>query len=172
VSLPASRARRVRDKTLLTQGLLRIRHCMFPDLLEPSADLAFPVFFSLLATSGFKATVRATPVSFHTVRPAAQRASLQVVAADKMTRPNLDHPDLEQFKTGPNDTGSSSLQIALLTKRIESLTDHLMVNKKDYATQRGLRMLLGQRSRLSRYLKKKDPAQYEKTMAGLGLKTK
>ena len=54
--------------------------------------------------------MRATPVSFHTVRPAAQRASLQVVAADKMTRPNLDHPDLEQFKTGPNDTGSSSFR--------------------------------------------------------------
>ena len=172
VSNPASRAHRVRDKTLLTQGLLRVRHLCFPSSPNPPLTSPFPSVFSLLATSGFKAAVRATPVSFHTVRPAAQRASLQVVAADKMTRPNLDHPDLEQFKTGPNDTGSSSLQIALLTKRIESLTDHLMVNKKDYATQRGLRMLLGQRSRLSNYLKKKDPAQYEKTMDGLGLKTK
>ena len=54
----------------------------------------------------------------------------------------------------------------------ENLTAHLMVNKKDYATQRGLRMLLGQRSRLSKYLKKDDPASYEKTMAALGLKMK
>ena len=46
------------------------------------------------------------------------------------------------------------------------------MNKKDYASQRGLRMLLGQRSRLSKYLKKRDPAQYEKVMSGLGLRTK
>lgn len=102
----------------------------------------------------------------------AGRGRLQVVAANKMTRPNLSDPDIQQFKTGPNDTGSSSLQIALLTKRIESLTAHLMTNKKDYATQRGLRMLLGQRSRLTKYLKKDDPARYEKTMEGLGLKVK
>jgi len=102
----------------------------------------------------------------------AGRGRLQVVAANKMSRPNLDDADVAQFKTGPNDTGSSSLQIALLTKRIENLTAHLMVNKKDYATQRGLRMLLGQRSRLSKYLKKDDPASYEKTMAALGLKMK
>ncbi len=89
-----------------------------------------------------------------------------------MSRPSLDDASVAEFKTGPNDTGSSSLQIALLTKRIESLTDHLLVNKKDYASQRGLRMLLGQRSRLSKYLKKRDPAQYEKVMSGLGLRTK
>ena len=89
-----------------------------------------------------------------------------------MSRPGLDHPDMAQFKTGPNDTGSSSLQIALLTKRIESLTAHLLINKKDYATQRGLRMLLGQRSRLTKYLKNSDPARYEQTMDGLGLKQK
>ena len=102
----------------------------------------------------------------------AGRGRLQVVAANKMSRPNMDAPDIAQFKTGPNDTGSSSLQIALLTKRIENLTAHLTENKKDYATQRGLRMLLGQRSRLTKYLKKDDPAAYEKTMAGLGLKIK
>ena len=94
------------------------------------------------------------------------------MAANKMTRPSLSDADIQQFKTGPNDTGSSSLQIALLTKRIESLTAHLMTNKKDYATQRGLRMLLGQRSRLTKYLKKDDPARYESTMEGLGLKVK
>jgi small subunit ribosomal protein S15 len=100
-------------------------------------------------------------------RPVANRAaSLQVVAANKMSRPNL--ADME----GPNDTGSSSLQIALLTKRIESLTEHLLVNKKDYACQRGLRMLLGQRNRLSKYLLKKNPAQHAKVYAALGLRTK
>lgn len=104
-------------------------------------------------------------------RPVANRAaSLQVVAANKMSRPNL--ADMEQFKEGPNDTGSSSLQIALLTKRIESLTEHLLVNKKDYACQRGLRMLLGQRNRLSKYLLKKNPAQHAKVYAALGMRTK
>ena len=75
---------------------------------------------------------RGTPVSLNVcARPVASRAqSLQVVAANKMTRPNLDDESIQMFKTGPNDTGSSSLQIALLTKRIESLTEHLLVNKK------------------------------------------
>ena len=99
-----------------------------------------------------------------------QRGALQVVAADKRTRPAV--ADVAEFQKSATDTGSSSVQIALLTKRIENLTAHLMVNKKDYATQRGLRMLLGQRSRLSKYLKKDDPASYEKTMAALGLKMK
>ena len=62
------------------------------------------------------------------------------------------------------------MQIALLTKRIEGLTGHLIKNKKDYATQRGLKKLLGQRSRLQNYLKKKDFDEYEKTMNALGLK--
>jgi|TARA_B110000977_G_scaffold158602_1_gene202171 small subunit ribosomal protein S15 len=89
-----------------------------------------------------------------------------------MSRPSLGDADIAQFKTGPNDTGSSSLQIALLTKRIESLTQHLLENKKDYATKRGLQMLLGKRQRLTRYLKRDDEAMYTKTMEGLGLKIK
>lgn len=62
------------------------------------------------------------------------------------------------------------MQIALLTKRIDGLTGHLEKNKKDYSTQRGLKKLLGQRSRLQNYLKKKDFDEYEKTMTALGLK--
>ena len=124
---------------------------------------------------GFKAAVRGTtPVSVAvTARPVAQRAqSLQVVAANKMSRPNLNTEAMEQFKTSANDTGSSSLQIALLTKRIESLTEHLLVNKKDYACQRGLKMLLGKRSRHMKYLEKADPEMYNKTISGLGLRQK
>ena len=136
MSLPASRARRVLDKTLLTQGLLRIRHCMFPDLLEPSADLAFPVFFSLLATSGFKATVRATPVSFHTVRPAAQRASLQVVAADKMTRPNLDHPTLSSSRRAPTTPAPPPSDRA-------PHQAHRVPHRSPYGEQEGLRDAAG-----------------------------
>lgn len=133
-----------------------------------------PPLSPLCNATGFKAAVRGTPVSLAvTARPVAQRAqSLQVVATSKMTRPNLNDEAIAQFKTGANDTGSSSLQIALLTKRIESLTAHLLINKKDYACQRGLRMLLGQRSRLMKYLQKSDPEQYAKTVSGLGLRQK
>eukprot|EP00227_Mantoniella_beaufortii_P016461 CAMPEP_0197577076 /NCGR_PEP_ID=MMETSP1326-20131121/1838_1 /TAXON_ID=1155430 /ORGANISM="Genus nov. species nov., Strain RCC2288" /LENGTH=152 /DNA_ID=CAMNT_0043140085 /DNA_START=73 /DNA_END=531 /DNA_ORIENTATION=+ len=122
--------------------------------------------------AGFKAAVRGTPVSLSvTARPVAQRAqSLQVVAGSKMTRPNLDDPSVVQFKVHETDSGSSPMQIALLTRRIESLTGHLIINKKDYACQRGLRMLLGKRTRLMRYLAKEDPAKYSETLAGLGLK--
>jgi len=87
-----------------------------------------------------------------------------------MTRPNLDDPSVVQFKVHETDSGSSPMQIALLTRRIESLTGHLIINKKDYACQRGLRMLLGKRTRLMRYLAKEDPAKYSETLAGLGLK--
>jgi len=76
------------------------------------------------------------------------------------------------FQKSTNDTGSSSVQIALLTKRIEGLTTHLIKNKKDYSTQRGLKKLLGQRSRLQNYLKKKDFDEYTKVMQGLGLRMK
>jgi len=118
--------------------------------------------------------VRGTSVSLQvSARPVAQRAlSMQVVAANKMSRPNLTDESMAQFKTSANDSGSSSLQIALLTKRIESLTAHLIINKKDYACQRGLKMLLGQRSRLSKYLKKRDMELYTKTVTGLGLRQK
>jgi len=78
--------------------------------------------------------------------------------------------DVASFQKSANDTGSSSVQIALLTKRIQGLTVHLSKNKKDYATQRGLKKLLGQRSRLQNYLKKKDFDEYETTMNALGLK--
>ena len=54
----------------------------------------------------------------------------------------------------------------------ESLTEHLLINKKDYACQRGLRILLGQRSRLTKYLQKTDYAEYERVMNGLGLRIK
>ena len=108
--------------------------------------------------------------SFASKASAPRRGAVQVVAADKRSRPSV--ADVSEFQKSANDTGSSSVQIALLTKRIEGLTVHLMKNKKDYATQRGLKKLLGQRSRLQNYLAKKDYNEYVKTMQGLGLRIK
>uniref|UniRef100_A0A6U0FFC6 30S ribosomal protein S15 n=1 Tax=Ostreococcus mediterraneus TaxID=1486918 RepID=A0A6U0FFC6_9CHLO len=101
---------------------------------------------------------------------ATKRGALQVVAADKRTRPAIS--EVSGFQKSANDTGSSAVQIALLTKRIEGLTAHLIKNKKDYATQRGLKKLLGQRSRLQNYLSKSNNAEYVKTMTSLGLRIK
>jgi small subunit ribosomal protein S15 len=70
----------------------------------------------------------------------------------------------------PADTGSSDVQVALLTERIRQLTDHLRSNRKDHHSQRGLMMLVGQRRRLLRYLSRSEPARYKALIARLGLR--
>ncbi len=67
---------------------------------------------------------------------------------------------IEQFKRGDSDTGSAEVQIAILTSRINGLTDHLRSHKKDFAGRRGLLMLVSRRRRLLDYLKKIDPQRY------------
>jgi small subunit ribosomal protein S15 len=65
-----------------------------------------------------------------------------------------------QFKRGANDTGSAEVQIAILTTRVNGLTEHLRTHKKDFACRRGLLMLVSRRRRLLDYLKKVDPQRY------------
>jgi small subunit ribosomal protein S15 len=77
---------------------------------------------------------------------------------------------IEKFKEHPQDTGSSSVQIALLTERINYLTEHLKKHKKDFHSRRGLLMLVGRRRRLLNYLKKKDPQGYNGVAKELKLK--
>ncbi|MBQ1257002.1 MAG: 30S ribosomal protein S15 [Clostridia bacterium] len=67
------------------------------------------------------------------------------------------------------DTGSPEVQIALLTKRIKSLTEHLKVNKKDHHSRRGLLLMVGQRRGLLDYLKKTDIESYRKLIADAAL---
>jgi small subunit ribosomal protein S15 len=64
------------------------------------------------------------------------------------------------FKRGANDTGSPEVQIAILTSRVGDLTEHLRTHKKDYASRRGLLMMVSRRRRLLDYLKKVDPQRY------------
>ena len=71
---------------------------------------------------------------------------------------------------GANDSGSTSVQIALITERIKHLSGHLKVSKKDYASQRGLLMLVGQRRRLLSYLKKTDLVGYNTILKQLDLR--
>jgi small subunit ribosomal protein S15 len=77
---------------------------------------------------------------------------------------------ITQFKQTDDDTGSSEVQIALLTDRIQYLTDHLRKNKHDYETRRGLLRLVGQRRRQLRYLSNTDVARYRTVLERLGLR--
>ena len=77
---------------------------------------------------------------------------------------------IKDYGTAENDTGSTQVQIALLTHRINNLSRHLIANRKDKHTQRGLQVLVGQRSRLSKYMKSEQPAEYKKLIERLGLR--
>lgn len=68
------------------------------------------------------------------------------------------------------DTGSSEVQIALLTKRISSLTEHFKVNKKDHHSRRGLLQMVSRRRKLLDYLRRNDEGKYQAIIAALGLR--
>ena len=75
-----------------------------------------------------------------------------------------------EYQRKKGDTGSTEVQVALLTERILGLTDHLRRNHKDHATRRGLLKLVGQRRRLLRYLVSEDIARYREVISRLGLR--
>ena len=77
---------------------------------------------------------------------------------------------IEANKMSENDTGSPEVQIAILTSRINSLTDHMKKNPKDYHSQRGLLKMVGHRKNLLGYLAKKDIERYRAIVAKLGLR--
>ncbi|MDD5447879.1 MAG: 30S ribosomal protein S15 [Actinomycetota bacterium] len=77
---------------------------------------------------------------------------------------------IDQFKRGEKDTGSPEVQIALLTREINDLTNHFKVHKKDYHSRRGLLMKVGRRRRLLNYLKKEDAVRYREVVKKLGLR--
>jgi len=77
---------------------------------------------------------------------------------------------IEKFKVHPSDTGSSEVQIALLTDRIHYLTDHFKTHKKDHHSRQGLLKLVGQRRSLLDYLKKKDINKYRALIQELGIR--
>jgi len=80
------------------------------------------------------------------------------------------HEIIEKFKTHDKDTGSSEVQIALLSDRISYLTEHFKVHTKDHHSRRGLLKLVGQRRRLLQYLKQKDIAKYRAIIQELGIR--
>ena len=77
---------------------------------------------------------------------------------------------IHQFKRGENDTGSPEVQIALLTARINELTEHMRQHKKDFASRRGLLKLVSQRSDLLKYLRQTERDRYLAVIQKLGLR--
>jgi small subunit ribosomal protein S15 len=74
------------------------------------------------------------------------------------------------FKIHDGDSGSPEVQIALLTKRINDLTEHLKTHRKDHASRRGLLKMVGTRSALLKYVNKKDAKRYREIISRLGLR--
>ncbi|HET6518642.1 MAG TPA: 30S ribosomal protein S15 [Geminicoccaceae bacterium] len=75
-----------------------------------------------------------------------------------------------KFATKDGDTGSPEVQVAILSERIGNLTEHLKAHKKDFASRRGLLMMVGQRRRLLDYLRRRDGSRYQGLIQELGLR--
>ncbi len=77
---------------------------------------------------------------------------------------------IEEFRRHPKDTGSSEVQIAILTERIRQLTEHLKVHRKDFHSRRGLLKLVSKRRAQLDYLRRTDPDRYQEVIQRLGLR--
>ena len=77
---------------------------------------------------------------------------------------------IAKFGANEKDTGSAEVQIAMLTKKISELTEHMKSNKKDFATKRGLLMMVGKRKRLLSFLKEKNLEGYRSLIKDLGIR--
>ena len=77
---------------------------------------------------------------------------------------------IKQYQLSANDTGSPEVQVAILTHRINELTAHLTIHKKDHHSRRGLLKMVGKRRNLLKYMQKKDVERYRELIAKLGLR--
>ena len=77
---------------------------------------------------------------------------------------------IDKYKLSGQDTGSTEVQVALLTERINSLMDHFSLHKKDHHSRRGLLMMVNKRRKLLDYLKNKDISQYQQLISKLGIR--
>jgi len=105
-------------------------------------------------------------------KPPPHRAAAApgATCAAKRSRPALQ--EVASFQAHATDTGSVEVQTALITRRIVNLTEHLKMHDTDFACQRGLRILLGQRTRLLRYVYDSDKERYFSLVTALGIRKK
>jgi len=88
------------------------------------------------------------------------------VAITQQTKTEL----IQDYRKHDSDTGSPEVQIALLTRRIEHLTEHFKVHAKDHHSRQGLLKMVGKRRRMLDYLRRKDPSRYQEVINRLGLR--
>jgi small subunit ribosomal protein S15 len=84
--------------------------------------------------------------------------------------PSAKQKVIQDYRKGDSDTGSTEVQIALLTARIEQITEHLRTNKKDKHSRLGLLRLVGKRRRLEKYLRRQDVVHYRELIQRLGIR--
>ena len=77
---------------------------------------------------------------------------------------------IDEFSRQEGDSGSPEVQVAILTRRIAEVTDHLRTHRKDFSSRRGLLLMVGRRNRLLRYLARTDRNRYQETIKRLGLR--
>ncbi|MGV2830220.1 30S ribosomal protein S15 [Myxosarcina sp. GI1(2024)] len=77
---------------------------------------------------------------------------------------------MAEYQIHETDTGSADLQVAVLTERINQLTNHLRINKKDHSSRRGLLKMIGRRKRLLAYIQNKNTERYQQLIARLGIR--
>jgi small subunit ribosomal protein S15 len=77
---------------------------------------------------------------------------------------------IEDYRVHPTDTGSPEVQIAVLSERINDLTDHFRLHRKDHSSRRGLLIMVGKRKRLLDYLRRRDPGRYQQIIERLGIR--
>lgn len=77
---------------------------------------------------------------------------------------------VEGYRVHPKDTGSPEVQVAILSERIQYMTQHLQVHRKDFSSQRGLLQMIGKRRRLLDYLKRQDSGRYQEVIKRLGIR--
>lgn len=99
------------------------------------------------------------------------------MSLEQMSQENVPQPDsadkaeiVKKFGKSENDTGSAEVQVALLTKRIERLTQHFGSHRGDIHSRRGMMKLISQRKRLLQYMRHKNVERYRNTIAALGLR--
>ncbi len=97
-------------------------------------------------------------------RKTEERFKEKMITKEKKTR------IIDEFQTASGDTGSPEVQIAILSKRINELTEHLKLHPKDHSSRRGLLKMIGNRSALLKYVKSKDINRYRQIISRLGLR--
>ncbi|KAI8475501.1 MAG: hypothetical protein J3K34DRAFT_404370, partial [Monoraphidium minutum] len=102
--------------------------------------------------------------------PRVERARL-VISASYKNKENINLEAVPKYKVHDTDAGSTQVQIARLSARIEQISTHLRVNRKDYSSKRGLEAVLSQRKRLLRYLYRTDRPAYDKLIGELGIRS-